>query len=124
MDTLSRRINTLEKDHIECSARLNGTVAQLEKNDGEIFSILEKQYKKINSLPWKIFGIVGTTITILLTVYLFIFKISMQGIQRQYEDFTSKIVTLEIRNIHNEIERLHSSDKKDDNQSHIAPESL
>lgn len=123
MMAIADRVSNLEKKQIECSTALNGRMAQSEKNETEIFNALERQYKKINSLPWKIFAIIGSTITILLTVCFFVFNISMQNIQKQYEDFTSKIITLEIRNLDNKIERLHGIEKKPTTTSHRTPES-
>jgi hypothetical protein len=103
MVNITERIDILEKKQIECSTALTGQVSNLETN-------LEKQYKKLDALPWKILGIVGTTITISLTICMLVFKISIEGVQKQYEAFTEKIVTLEIQNINNEIKRLHNSD--------------
>lgn len=108
MPTIADRVNDLEKSHIECSTALNGRIVESEKTDKEIAVILAGHGRKIDALPWKIFGIVGGTITLLLTVCVLVFNLSMRGIQEQYETFTSQVITLEIRNLDNKINRLHS----------------
>jgi hypothetical protein len=110
MAKLDTRMDELEKKQIECSTSLSNTVTQLKQNQDEyIFTALDNQSKKINSLPWKIFGIVGGTITILLTVFLIIFQFSINGVQDQYEKFTTEIITLKINNIESKIDKYHGN---------------